>query len=497
MNPLKKLASQTALYGLSSIIGRFLNYLLVPLYTYTLPAASYGTVSEFYAYAGFFAVVLIFGLETGYFRFRVREEVGDKAAYAAALVIVITLNLLFISAIFIAKEPLSLWLRYPDHPEYVELFGAILAIDAVSALAFAKLRAEDRAGRFVIIKITEIVVAIGLNLLFLLGPQVLRGLWPALDAYVPLGDAWRISAIFIANLTATIIKWILLLPQYRGVPWLKAGPVLIPIARYSLPMVVIGFAGIVNEMLDRVLLKYWLPNDLNTNLQQLGIYGACYKLSILMTLFIQAFRYAAEPFFFSYSQQADAKAVYASVMRYFVIFCVFIFLLVSLFLEYFQYFVGPEYRQGLDVVPILLLANLFLGIYVNLSIWYKLTDKTGVGALISLFGAVLTLFLNIWWIPVLGYLGSAWATLVCYSSMSLISYGLGRRFYPVPYPILRMTAYLLFGVVIYMTHRWILSCVVGDLWSGLALMASFLCVTLLVEWPFRSKKDVRREIGAR
>ena len=495
MNPLKKLASQTALYGLSSIIGRFLNYLLVPLYTYTLPAASYGTVSEFYAYAGFFAVVLIFGLETGYFRFRVREEVGDKAAYAAALVIVITLNVLFISAIFIAKEPLSLWLRYPDHPEYVELFGAILAIDAVSALAFAKLRAEDRAGRFVIIKITEIVVAIGLNLLFLLGPQVLRGLWPALDAYVPPGDAWRISAIFIANLTATIIKWILLLPQYRGVPWLKAGPVLIPIARYSLPMVVIGFAGIVNEMLDRVLLKYWLPNDLNTNLQQLGIYGACYKLSILMTLFIQAFRYAAEPFFFSYSQQADAKAVYAKVMRYFVIFCVFIFLLVSLFLEYFQYFVGPEYRQGLDVVPILLLANLFLGIYVNLSIWYKLTDKTGVGALISLFGAVLTLFLNIWWIPVLGYLGSAWATLVCYSSMSLISYGLGRRFYPVPYPILRMTAYLLFGVVIYMTHRWILSCVVGDLWSGLALMASFLCVTLLVEWPFRSKKDVRREIG--
>ena len=326
---------------------------------------------------------------------------------------------------------------------------------------------------------------------------MLRGLWPALDAYVPLGDAWRISAIFIANLTATIIKWILLLPQYRAVPWLKAGPVLIPIARYSLPMMVIGFAGIVNEMLDRVLLKYWLPNDLNTNLQQLGIYGACYKLSILMTLFIQAFRYAAEPFFFSYSQQADAKAVYAKVMRYFVIFCVFIFLLVSLFLEYFQYFVGPEYRQGLDVVPILLLANLFLGIYVNLSIWYKLTDKTGVGALISLFGAVLTLFLNIWWIPVLGYLGSAWATLVCYSSMSLISYGLGRRFYPVPYPILRMTAYLLLGVVIYMTHRWILSCVVGDLWSGLALMASFLCVTLLVEWPFRSKKDVRREIGAR
>ena len=495
MNPLKKLASQTALYGLSSIIGRFLNYLLVPLYTYTLPAASYGTVSEFYAYAGFFAVVLIFGLETGYFRFRVREEIGEKAAYAAALVIVITLNLLFISAIFIAKESLSFWLRYPDHPEYVELFGAILAIDAVSALAFAKLRAEDRAGRFVIIKITEIVVAIGLNLLFLLGPQVLRGLWPALDAYIPSGDAWRISAVFIANLTATIIKWILLLPQYRGVSWLKAGPVMRPIARYSLPMVVIGFAGIVNEMLDRVLLKYWLPYDLNTNLQQLGIYGACYKLSILMTLFIQAFRYAAEPFFFSYSKQADAKAVYASVMRYFVIFCVFIFLLVSLFLEYFQYFVGPEYRQGLNVVPILLLANLFLGIYVNLSIWYKLTDKTGVGALISLFGAVLTLFLNIWWIPMLGYLGSAWATLVCYSSMSLISYGLGRRFYPVPYPILRMTAYLLFGVGIYMTHHWVLTCVIGDLWSGLALMASFLCVTFLLEWPFRSK-DAPREIGA-
>jgi O-antigen/teichoic acid export membrane protein len=490
VNPLKKLASQTALYGLSSIVGRFLNYLLVPLYTYTLPAASYGTVSEFYAYAGFFAVVLIFGLETGYFRFRVREEVGDKAAYAASLMIVITLNLCFISAIFIAKEPLSLWLRYPDHPEYVELFGAILAIDAVSALAFARLRAEDRAGRFVAIKLTEIIVAIGLNLLFLLGPQMLHGVWPELDGRLPSGDAWRISAIFIANLAATVVKWVLLLPQYLDVPWLKAGPVLFPIARYSLPMVVIGFAGIVNEMLDRVLLKYWLPYDLNINLKQLGIYGACYKLSILMTLFIQAFRYAAEPFFFSYSRQADAKKVYAKVMRYFVIFCVWIFLLVSLFLEFFQYFVGPEYREGLDVVPILLMANLFLGIYVNLSIWYKLTDRTGVGALISLLGAGLTLFLNIWWIPILGYLGSAWATLVCYASMSVLSYGLGRRFYPVPYPILRIIAYLLFGIGIYAIHRWILSCVVGEMWSGLALMASFSSVTLLVEWKSLRSKEM-------
>jgi O-antigen/teichoic acid export membrane protein len=219
--------------------------------------------------------------------------------------------------------------------------------------------------------------------------------------------------------------------------------------RYSLPMVVIGFAGIINEMLDRALLKYLLPYDPQTNMKMLGIYSASYKLSILMSLFIQAFRYAAEPFFFAYSGNSDARAVYANVLKFFVIFCVFIFLLVTLFIDFFKYFVGEEFRAGLEVVPILLLANLFLGIYVNLSIWYKLTDRTLMGAFVSLAGAALTIALNVWWIPVFGYVGSAWATLICYSAMAIVSYLLGRHYYPVAYDIKRVIAYITLGVALY------------------------------------------------
>jgi O-antigen/teichoic acid export membrane protein len=246
---------------------------------------------------------------------------------------------------------------------------------------------------------------------------------------------------------------------------------------------VIGFAGIINEMLDRVLLKYLLPYHLQTNMKMLGIYSACYKLSILMSLFIQAFRYAAEPFFFAYSAHSDARTVYANVLKFFVIFCVFIFLLVTLFLDFFKYFVGEEFRAGLEVVPILLLANLFLGIYVNLSIWYKLTDRTLLGAFVSVGGAALTIALNIWWIPQFGYVGSAWATLACYASMAIVSYLLGRHYYPVAYDVKRVLAYLTLGIGLYFVKEqlpvtsgwlpWLLSA---------ELMLVYILMTLLIEY---------------
>ncbi|MFZ2725575.1 MAG: polysaccharide biosynthesis C-terminal domain-containing protein, partial [Methylococcaceae bacterium] len=243
------------------------------------------------------------------------------------------------------------------------------------------------------------------------------------------------------------------------------------------------FAGIINEMLDRALLKYLLPFDISHNLALLGIYGACYKLSILMSLFIQAFRYAAEPFFFAYSRNSDAKQVYATVLNFFVIFCVFIFLLVTLFLNWFQYFVGAEFRQGLAVVPILLLANLCLGIYVNLSVWYKLTDKTALGAWVSVAGALLTVALNIVWIPKFGYIGSAWATLICYASMAIVSYLLGRVFYPVPYDIKRLLAYSTLGLLLYSIHAPLQALLQWQYWwllSG-ALLSSYLLIAVLFE----------------
>ena len=482
LNPLRKLASQTAVYGLSSIVGRFLNYLLVPLYTYTFPADAYGVVSEFYAYAGFFAVLLVLGLETGYFRFRKKEGVPAGAAYPAALMVVSLANLLFIGLIVTYRQPLADLLRYPDHAEYLVWFGLILALDAISALPFARLRAEDRAWRFAGIKVGEIMVAIGLNLLFLLGLPEIAALWPESELARLYDPAIGVGYIFLANLIASGFKMLLLIPQFRGFRLRDGFPVLRPMLAYSLPMVIIGFAGVINEMLDRAILKFLLPYDLKENLRILGVYGACYKLSILMTLFVQAFRYAGEPFFFAYAGRADARKAYAMVLRFFVIFCVFIFLLVTLFLDVFQYFVGADYREGLDVVPILLMANLFLGIYVNLSIWYKLTDRTGMGAWVSMMAALITIGLNFWWIPLIGYRGAAWAHLACYGGMAMASWLLGRHYYPVPYPVWRILFYMVFGVGLYLADRELVQFCGWNVWqTGAGLMAIYLLTVALLD----------------
>lgn len=471
MSAIRQLVSQTAIYGLSSIVGRFLNYLLVPLYTYTFGAGEYGVVSEFYAYAGFFAVLLAFGLETGYFRFRQREGWCSERVYACASSFLFVSSLTFWLVIAWCQPWLSDWLQYPQHPEYVLSFAAILALDALSALPFARLRAENRPWRFAGIKMTEILLTIALNLLFLIWAPKLVQVFPEISPYYHPEQA--VAYIFYANLLASICKLLLLLPQFRAVNFDLDRHILVPMLRYSLPMVIIGFAGMVNEMLDRAILKRLLPYDLETNLKMLGIYGACYKLSILMTLFVQAFRYAGEPFFFAYAGRADAKMAYAVVMRYFVVVGVGIFLLVSLYIDFFQYFIGAEYRQGLVVVPILLMANLCLGIYVNLSVWYKLSDRTGIGAWVALLGALITIVLNVWWIPLWGYVGAAWATLVCYASMVLLSWALGRYFYPVPYPVFRMLCYLLLAVSLLLSKSWL-----QQQWAWSSIGAASFCLGL-------------------
>jgi O-antigen/teichoic acid export membrane protein len=453
MNPIRRLASQTAVYGLSSILGRFLNYLLVPLYTYTFAPPEYGVVAEFYAYMGFLAVLLAFGLETGYFRFRSGGERPPEVVYATVLRFLVLANLGFLLIAYLGAQQLAELLRHPNHPEYIWWCAGILAMDSVGAAAFARLRAEERAGRFATIKLIEIGANIGLNLLFVL---VARRAFES-DPESLLGGLWNpaigIGYVFLANLAASVLKLGLLAPQLgdglrpRGPRF--DGALFRSLIRYSLPMVVIGLAGIVNEMLDRAALKYLLPYDDETNLAQLGIYSACYKLSILMVLFIQAFRYAGEPFFFAYAKRDDAKQTYALVLNWFVIFCVFIFLLVTLYLDIFQYFIGADYREGLHVVPLLLVANLLLGVYVNLSIWYKLTDRTLMGAWVSLLGAAVTVVMLWVLVPRFGYEGAAWAHLACYGIMVLVSFVLGRRYYPVPYDLRRVIGYLALGIGIY------------------------------------------------
>lgn len=482
MNPLKRLASQTAVYGLSSVFGRFLNYLLVPFLTYSFAPAEYGVVAEFYAYMAFLAVLLIFGLETGYFRFRSSGEWRSEVVYGTALRFLMLANGVFFLTVVLLSEPIAGLLGHSDHAEYIWWCAAILALDSVGAVAFARLRAENRAGRFALIKLLEIGANVGLTIFLIYScRRAFEG-----DPQSLLGQLWDprigVGYVFIANLAASLLKLLLLLPQLReGVGHFRR--VLFQrMVRYSLPMVVIGFAGIVNETLDRAALKYLLPFDAETNMAQLGIYSACYKLSILMSLFIQAFRYAGEPFFFSYAKESDARQVYALVLNWFVICCVFLFLLVTLYLDFFQYFVGAPYREGLGVVPVLLLANLLLGVYVNLSIWYKLTDRTLLGAGVSLVGSGITIGLLLWWVPRYGYQGAAWAHLVCYGAMVLMSYWLGRRYYPVPYDLGRVLGYVTFGVGLYLASRWLVS--VPD-WhpfvAGSLCLGIFLLVVLLLD----------------
>lgn len=458
MNPLKRLAGQTAIYGLPSILGRILGYLLVPLYTRIFWPGDYGTVNVFYAYASFLMVVLTYGMETAFFRFNEGEENKEKV-FSAGMISLVVSSLVFLFLTSVFAQPLARWIDYPDHKEYVIWFAWMLSLDALSAIPFARLRAQNKARRFATIKFINIFINIGLNLFFLLLCPYLMNHFkegPVIKIlHLVYRSDWRIEYIFISNLVASAATLILLIPQYTGLKWQIDKKLWRRMIIYAFPLLFAGMAGMVNETFDRLLLRYLLPENISS--YQVGIYSACYKISILMTIFIQAYKYAAEPFFFALAKEKDAKMVYAKIMNYFIITVSLIFLATMLYLDDFvmRILVGKRYWEGKGVIPILMMANLFLGVYYNLSIWYKLTSKTFWGAWLSVIGAVITLSLNFWWIPlspdhlIYGYLGSAWATFICYGAMMILSYVIGRKYFPVPYNLLKFFGYLGLSVLLY------------------------------------------------
>ena len=454
MSQLKKLASQTAIYGLSSIIGRFLNYFLVPLYTRQFLPEEYGVVTEFYAYVGFLTVLMTYGMETALFRYINKQDIDRDKVYSTTLISVTLSSIAFMVVFCLMAQPIANVLRYPNHAEYIIWFTLILGFDAITKVPFAKLRADSKPLKFALINLVSIGVNVGLNLFFILYCKGAydKGLnnWAA-SLYNP---AIGVGYVFICNLAASTVCMILLLPQLRYLTRGFDKQLWNDMLRYALPLVIVGLAGIVNEMLDRALLKYLLPYSNKVNLHMLGVYGACYKLATLITIFIQAFRYAAEPFFFSRAAYSDAKILYSRVLNYFVIFTAVIFLGVTLYIDIVKGFLRSNaFYEGLAVVPILMMANIFLGIYVNLSIWYKLTDRTKLGAYVSLIGALITVILNVLWIPTIGYMGSAWATLIVYMFMAGASYVLGRKHYPVPYQVWKVAFYILFALGLYFVDR--------------------------------------------
>lgn len=442
-NPIRKLISQTAVYGLSSIVGRLLNYLLVPLYTsvFTDPA-HYGVVSELYAWFAFLIVILTFGMETAFFRF-IQTSENKEQTYLNSLASVLGINAFLFTALLFFNDDIAQLMLYEGHNEYIILLGIIVCVDAISAIPLARLRVEEKSMRFVSIQITSILVNVGLNLFLML------------YLFDPERPEEGVLFILLANLCASLVKPIMLYDSFNlsglKLNWKEIKLMLF----YAFPLVIGSFAGIINETIDRILLKQILYNPadistLHTAESEVGIYSACYKLAMLITILLQAYRYAAEPFFFNQMKNEDRNVIYVKVMNLFVATVCLVFLFVSLNIDLFKHFIQNEaYWTGLKVVPILLLANVFLGIYYNQSIWYKLSGKTQYGAYIALIGASFTIGINLVFIPTYGYMASAWATFIVYALQMLISYFLGQKHYPIPYNVKKFFLYLGLAVVLY------------------------------------------------
>jgi len=484
MSILKKLAGQTAIYGLSSIVGRFLNYLLVPLHTAVFLPAQYGVITEMYSYVAFLIILLTYGMETAYFRFASNDERPEAEVFSTTLVslMVSTTGAVVLSALF--AQPIAEWLLYPDNREYVLWFALIIGLDAVASIPLARLRAQNRPVVFASVNIINVLINIALNAFFLLYcmPKVAagQGNWLTDALYDP---SIGVGYVFIANLVASAVKFLLLLPTMLSGTARPQWSLLWPMLVYAAPLLVAGMAGMVNETFDRILLKRMLMPTLGVEgaMHEVGIYGACYKIGIVISLMVQAFRYAAEPFFFAQQKEAGSRELYARIMTWFTWVLSGTFLGVMLYIGLFQRLItNPVYWQGLQAVPVLLLANIFLGMYYNQSVWYKLSGRTGYGAALAIGGAVVTLVVNLTFIPTLGYMASAWATLACYGSMIAASYLLGQRHYPVPYHVGKLALFIAAGVGLWAVSMWLH---VGQSTWWWALNVPFLLAYLLITFP--------------
>jgi len=457
-----------------------LNYLLVPLYTRIFTTEQYGVITEMYTYVAFLIVILTYGMETAFFRYSAKSE--DKLrVYSTTLLSVLLTSTTFILVTSFFSVPIANLLGYPNHTEYVTWFAIIVGLDALAAIPMAKLRELSKAKWFATVNLVNIAVNIGLNVFFLVycrlhfleyGPD---SNWLVDACYNPdIG----VGYVFISNLIATIVKTSLLLIYILKIKLVYDVALVKKMLAYSLPLLIAGLAGIINEFIDRLMIKNLLWDSLGEQgaMSQLGIYGANTKIAMIMGIFIQAYRFAAEPFFFAKEKDSDAQATYREVMNFFIIACSTIFLAIMLYLDLVMRFIGEAFREGVTVVAILLLAQLFLGVYFNLSIWYKLTGKTLYGAAIAIAGATITIVLNYIWIPIIGYMGSAWATLICYFVMMVVSYFLGQRHFPIRYNLTKAIGYPIGVLVLFYistlistsdsTHHFLINTVILLLFAG-------------------------------
>lgn len=447
MSLLKKLAGETAIYGLSSIVGRTLNFLLLPLYVYIFPPEEYGIVSNLYAYVAFALILLTYGMETAFFRFS--KKTGDtKSVYDTTTSSIITTTLFFLLMVILFLKPLTSFMGYVGKERFVLWLAIIVSIDVITATPFTYLRQQNKAIRFATLKTINIGINIGLNLLFFLVFRKINLSQP--DTFIGkiYNPSIGVGYVFVSNLIANIVMLLLLSPEFRILRFRIDFALLKKMLAYAFPMLIVGLTGQINQNIDKILLKFLLPIEENP-MHQIGVYGANYKLAVLMTMFVQAFNYAFEPFFFSRDNDKKNNQTYADIMKYFVIFGWMIFLVITLYIDFFKLLISPSYYEGLKVVPIVLIANLLLGIYYNQSVWYKVIDKTKYGAYQSLIGAAVTLLINIVFIPKYGYMASAVACCLCFLTMVVISYIWGRKYNPIPYNLKEIVLYSASALIIF------------------------------------------------
>ena len=445
---MKKLAKETAIYGVSSIMGKFLNWMLVPLYTFTLENSSdYGVVVNLYAWTALLLVVLTYGMETGFFRFANKDKDNADKVYGNSLIAVGFTSLIFAAVCVVFSEYIATLMGYPEHSEYISMLGLVVAMDAFGAIPFAYLRFKSRPIKFASLKLLMIFVNIFFNIFFLV-------ICPWLMIKAPATINWfynphyGVGYVFVANVIQTVVVTLALIPEILKAKFQLDWSLLKQVLRYSLPLLVLGVAGIMNQTLDKIIFPYLISNpDLAKS--ELGIYGACFKISMVMMMFTQAFRYAYEPFIFAQHKDKNSNEAYADAMKYFVVFSYLIFLGMVFYLDVFKLLIHHDYWVGLKVVPIVLFSYIFQGVFFNLSLWYKLVDKTMYGAWFSVLGLVITLAINIIFVPVFSYIASAWAAFACYLIMMLVSYYVGQKHMPIKYDLKSIGLYTLVTVVLF------------------------------------------------
>ena len=438
MSVLKSLAKETAIYGMSSIVGRFLNYLLVPIYTAALPAeeGGYGIVTNVYAWVALLLVLLTCGMETGFFRFANKEGEDPRQVYTTTLAAISTGALGFLALGWLFLQPIAGWLDYAEHPWYVGMMMAVVAMDAIQSIPFAYLRYQRRPLRFAALKLLFILLNIALNLTY----------------YVALGGS-DVGYAFGINLVCTSVVMLCLLPELRQALRAKADLALLRrMLSYSLPLLILGLAGILNQVADKIIFPFVYPDPEQAS-AQLGIYGAAVKIAMVMAMLTQAFRFAYEPFVFGKSRDRDNRQMYAQAMKFFLIFTLLAYLGVMFYLDILKYLIAPDYWEGLRVVPVVMAAEIMMGIYFNLSFWYKLTDQTRWGAYFSLTGCTVLVTLNILLIPHFSYMACAWAGVAGYGVAMLLSYFIGQRRYPIAYDLRSMGIYLLLAALLLVASR--------------------------------------------